>query len=330
MTQFDLAHVACVAPLIGALSAAGAPVNRLLAHSGLDRFSVDNLNGFVPAECFHNFIEIAARRETGPSLPREIASRYILANMGGFGAEAQTCSDLRSAYLLASQPEARQLSYETVALDVHGVRAELSDTFAIPAGTPRTWIEFMTVSLIVDAVRTAAGPDWTPAEVHLVDGTGEGLDDLLSDDTVVVCNAPKVAVVFPTEILARPMRPERSIAVDTDPGPRLGPMTLTRIETVLDASTRDLAPTLETLADLSGMSPRTLQRRLGEEGLTFFEAVDRWRCNRALNLISDPGVTVGEIAERVRYSDASHFVRAFKRWTGVTPQSFRDSLSAPS
>ncbi len=33
-----------------------------------------------------------------------------------------------------------------------------------------------------------------------------------------------------------------------------------------------------------------------------------------------------EIAQGTRYSHASHFIRAFKRWTGVTPQSFRDSL----
>ena len=331
MKQFHVARAACVAPMIAALTDAGAPVDRLLAQSGLHRFRVHDLNAHVPAKCVHNFFEIVARRETGPSLPREITSHYVLANMGGFGAEVLASSDLRAAFLLlASQPDARKLSYETVALDVRGVRSELSDYLAIPPSLARSWLEHLTVCLAMNTFRAAAGADWTPAELHVTNGACDSMAEFLSDKTVVRRNASTPAVVFPTEVLARPMRRNSPATDDIGPGPRLRQTMATKIEAVLDASNNDLTPTLEGLAVLSDLPPRSFQRRLSNEGTTFFEVVDRWRFTRALKLISNPDVTIGEIAESLRYSHASHFTRAFKRWTGVTPNSFRDSPLVPS
>ena len=328
MSQIHLAHGACVAPVVEALKDAGAPVNRLLAQSGLQHFRLDDPNIFVPAECFHNFLETVARRETGPTLPHEIGSRYVLANMGEFGAEVFACADLRTACLLAIRPEARQLSYESVALDVRGRWSALTYSLAMPPGLARSWIERMAISLIVDACRTAAGADWFPAELHVADNNVDGLGEFISEETVVRCNAPGVEVRFPSELMARAMQREDPVTNGAGPGPRLGRTTAARIDAMLDSSTHEMVPNLRLIAELSDMSPRSMQRLLDDEGVSFFEVADRWRFRRSMRLISDPGVTVREIAESSRYSHSAHFVRAFKRWTGLTPQSFRESLPA--
>ena len=327
MNQFHLANGACVAPMIEALKEAGAPVDQMLVQSGLHRFRLDNPNIFVPAECMHDFFEIVARRETGPSLPYEIVSRYVLANMEGFGVEALGCSDLRAKFLFTSQPEARLLSYETIALDVRGVRSVFAYSLAMPPGTARSWLQNLTVFLVMDGFKIAAGADWTPAELHLPDDVCDGIEEFVSDETVVRLNVPELAVVFPTEILALPMRRNDAATDAIGSAPRLGLNMANRIEATLNSSTSDLLPTLEALAALSGISPRTMQRRLRDEGQTISEVVDRWRFSRALKLISNADYKVGEIATYLRYGHASHFTRAFKRWTGLTPQSFRDNLS---
>jgi AraC-like DNA-binding protein len=70
------------------------------------------------------------------------------------------------------------------------------------------------------------------------------------------------------------------------------------------------------------MSPRTLQRRLHEEGTSLHEQVEQVRRERAAAFF-DSGMAIAEIAWLLGYADASVFHRAFKRWTGRTPEAWR-------
>ncbi len=71
------------------------------------------------------------------------------------------------------------------------------------------------------------------------------------------------------------------------------------------------------------MAPRTLQRRLLEDGLSFQALLDQVRCEAALELLKQREMTLSELAFRLGYSDLRPFARAFKRWTGTTPGSYR-------
>ncbi len=82
-------------------------------------------------------------------------------------------------------------------------------------------------------------------------------------------------------------------------------------------------PSLTELADKRHVSARTLKRQLAEHGTSFQQILDELRRDRALALLDAQDVPVDRIAELLGYSDASNFNRAFKRWMGVTPSSFR-------
>lgn len=71
-------------------------------------------------------------------------------------------------------------------------------------------------------------------------------------------------------------------------------------------------------ADL-GMTTRTLRRRLAAEGTGFRALVDEVRQTLAEELLATRSLSVEQVAERLGYGDAAAFVRAFTRWTGVTP-----------
>ncbi|MEM8661122.1 MAG: AraC family transcriptional regulator [Pseudomonadota bacterium] len=64
-----------------------------------------------------------------------------------------------------------------------------------------------------------------------------------------------------------------------------------------------------------------------EEGLSFKSLFDEVRLQRAQNLLENSSLTLDIIAERLGYSDPSNFRRAFKKWTGETPTSFRKALT---
>jgi len=82
-------------------------------------------------------------------------------------------------------------------------------------------------------------------------------------------------------------------------------------------------PDIQLAADITGQSVRTLQRHLARKGVTFPELLDQIRLQRAMRLIEDNGVRLGDVALDVRYSDSAHFNRAFRRWTGISPSQYR-------
>ncbi|WP_417310271.1 AraC family transcriptional regulator [Devosia sp.] len=85
---------------------------------------------------------------------------------------------------------------------------------------------------------------------------------------------------------------------------------------------------IDAVAAELGMSRATLYRRLKDEGLTFAELVDGLRARLASDYLAARKVSVNETAYLVGFSEASSFVRAFRRWTGKTPAEYRAGLLA--
>ena len=95
-----------------------------------------------------------------------------------------------------------------------------------------------------------------------------------------------------------------------------------RVRMLLAASADRLPDAREIAAHLN-LSPRSLHRRLAEEGLGLRALHDELRCERARCWLRDTDLPVQRIAERLGYADASNFARCFRRWTGVTPRDYR-------
>jgi AraC-like DNA-binding protein len=82
-------------------------------------------------------------------------------------------------------------------------------------------------------------------------------------------------------------------------------------------------PSIEEMARRLHVSERTLKRRLAAEGTTYSELVEEERRERAFLLLRSAELSIAEIADRLGYSDAANFTRAFRRWTGQSPRAFQ-------
>lgn len=85
-------------------------------------------------------------------------------------------------------------------------------------------------------------------------------------------------------------------------------------------------PSVVAMADHLHMSVRTLRRRLGEVGTTYQEFKDRTRCDAATRLLNRPELKINAVAVLLGFDEPSAFHRSFKKWTGVTPGEYRQSL----
>ena len=79
----------------------------------------------------------------------------------------------------------------------------------------------------------------------------------------------------------------------------------------------------DAVAKMLGLSERSLQRRLNEEGTTFLALKDEVRKELSLNYVRDINIDLVEIAFLLGYSDQSAFSRSFKRMTGKSPSEVR-------
>ena len=108
-------------------------------------------------------------------------------------------------------------------------------------------------------------------------------------------------------------------------------VTTFRTEQPLDRRVRDYVtrrlsdgtPALSEVARHLGMSSRTLQRRLAEQGHSYTTVVDASRRHLAERFLRESDFSLIEIAFMTGFGDQSAFTRAFKRWSGQTPRAYR-------
>jgi AraC-like DNA-binding protein len=86
---------------------------------------------------------------------------------------------------------------------------------------------------------------------------------------------------------------------------------------------------LDQVAAQLHMSPRTLQRRLSEEGTSLHAELDEVRRQQALYFL-ETGVAIAELSWLLGYSEPSVFHRAFKRWTNTSPETWRANHQVPT
>ena len=85
-------------------------------------------------------------------------------------------------------------------------------------------------------------------------------------------------------------------------------------------------PGLDAVAASLHMHPRTVRRRLAEEGTSFRALTNDVRATLATELLSQVGLTVEQVARRLGYAETAAFNHAFSRWFGLAPNEYRSRM----
>ncbi len=199
----------------------------------------------------------------------------------------------------------------------------------------RTQVEQYVLTRLIDYVRLGAGPSWQPAKLRLQTQTAPDreLRDTLGDPEIRI-GQQFTAIAVPNGLLAQPLRrrthgeAKRAMEArlrDTAPATSF----CGSLHQVTAALLKQQGPPrLETMAEITGLSVRSLQRRLAKCGLTHIQIVDKTRYRAAARLLGDPGNRITDIGLDLGYADSAHFSRAFRRWAGVSPREYRQRIAA--
>lgn len=142
------------------------------------------------------------------------------------------------------------------------------------------------------------------------------------------------AILYADEVLARPnILGDEGIShylvthLDADLSEiTRAPVLVTQAKAAIAQALSEGAPKMADIAAGLGLSARSFHRRLSEHGLSFQGLTEETRRDLAEGLLQDQSHSLAEIAFLTGFSEQSAFTRAFKRWVGTTPATYRREI----
>ena len=326
MEELHLAATGFLSPVIGILEDSSMPVNKLLHESGLGIYDFNSPYGYVPVRNMHVFFDMVSRELAGDSMSVLFKDEIHLINAGMVGENVSFTPDLLAAINCGVKYNKYLMTNERVGLVINGTVSTIRQWYTDKPSPGRAETELLSFCLVLDGIRTAAGSDWSPLASQIQGPEIAGFDSLISasNDTRTQFNQPYTSISFPTSLLSASMLGDAD-KTDRDiesflPGSCLSD----QLQCLMNASSHQFD--LVAASEVLGVSTRTLKRYLKAEGISYSEVVDQWRFKKALSLLPDSNNSINEIAQALHYSNTPNFIRAFTRWTGVTPMCYRESL----
>ncbi len=81
------------------------------------------------------------------------------------------------------------------------------------------------------------------------------------------------------------------------------------------------------LAEEFSVSPSYLSGLFRKEvGVTLTDYIHKVRIDHSLILLNTSAFSIQEIAEQVGFLDVNYFTRTFKKYHGISPKKYRDSI----
>ncbi|MEV6071375.1 AraC family transcriptional regulator [Nocardia sp. NPDC052001] len=99
--------------------------------------------------------------------------------------------------------------------------------------------------------------------------------------------------------------------------------TADRVRNILERNTSTDWLAAEDVAKRLSLSAQHVRRLLREEGTSYRTIQEDILRDRAIESLVQGQETIEELSERLGYSEPSAFRRAFRRWTGIAPGSYR-------
>jgi AraC-like DNA-binding protein len=279
----------------------------------------------VPLRVAEAIISRARTLTNEPALAFHAGTQMRVSSHGFLGFAAMTAGTAGAALELATRFASTRTSALGLSLYVEGDIASIVIEERTPLGDElREFVVFALAVGIWQLGRTLTG--------KLLDGTCEcafpepayvksfPLGGRLRFDQ------PDHRLVFASSILATPLTGADPVAT------RLAADQCERELAAMDAGfTAKIraaitggAASVEAVAKQLHVSPRTLKRKLADHGTTFSAIRDDVRRQRALLLLDNRALSIGEVATAIGYTELPNFTRAFRKWTGLTPVAYRE------
>jgi len=336
--QQGFTRASALGPIADFLDHQGGSITRVMNDVDVPLAILDNPDTLVPLKEQFRVLERAARDIGDPHFGARLGRNVRIANLSAFGKWVSEAISVRDAIGRSNRGLNLYLQTGTnLKLVDTGTTALWSIEFLDPGSDGKYQNELLGLSYLIDVVRCFTGPNWTPDAVYTTCDPNRPSGVLEQIFRTNVRSGQAVpTIVFASALLDVGRRaadgnpPNRSL----ETGAIQSPVPEAHGEYEAIAAVTFLAllegyPRVDWVAAKLGLTRRSLQRRLARHGTSFTDLVSKLLRERSEGLLTNSPDTVTSIAMSLGYTDAAHFSRAFKRWTGTSPSAFRNRLGSP-
>lgn len=202
----------------------------------------------------------------------------------------------------------------------------------LPGVSTTDQIYDQSITIACNIMRSLCGEDWNPTEVLLSRSKPRDTAPYKQVFRAPVrFNATESAIVFPTRWLKHKL-PSKDPLLFVYLEQKAAELRKNKEMELIGQLHRFVRGTLITKACAAGeaaqhigVHERTLNRRLRERGTSFRNEVNVVRYAMARSFLANSKATNAEIALALGYTDATTFIHAFKRWSGMSPSQWREA-----
>ncbi|MDR3415505.1 MAG: AraC family transcriptional regulator [Nevskia sp.] len=322
--------------LAALLDRRGAGLAQVCARVGVDPRMLSRPEARLPVRQFVELLEEAARASGDDAIGMHLGQCQGPASFGPLADAALHAPDVAAAIANVSRYFFVHQEGADLELRIEGRNAMIA--YSIRDAEILDYRQDAELALVkmMTFARTITGQrGWTPAAVYF-----EHPEPRDSGEHRRIFGAPVYfsqacnALVAPREVLAmrvggadlRRLAQLQTLAETRLPQPPAS--VLAGVRQHILRGLRAGSVSIEAVAAAMDLSERTLQRRLGECGVTFNELVERMRFELSRRYLRQDHLSLTEIGYLLGYSELSAFSRAFRRWSGVSPIEFRRGAGA--
>ncbi len=325
--QLELFDAQMLAPLVQYLNRNGARCEAFLDRARIPGELIAG-GGWVTKKQAYNFTYDIVRRS---GFPGAIFTAYLDFQFDHLGPVAQAmraCKTVKEALDVGTRLGSMAYEGNEYFLETDGPLTWFCYRDSKVVAEGQTFINDMTLTVYCQLIRTVTEEDWRPEQMRI---RRELIDRHRTVERFEDCHASLhseySAIAFPTGFLSR-RSPWQDYSSGQQKAWSFGPEgsehVIERLYRLLSSQFpyRKL-PKLEEIALMFDVSSATLKRELKSVGTTYRQLLDRLRFDVACDMLSDPQLTIREIALELGYSGTNNFVRSFHRMTGLSPGKYR-------
>ena len=334
MSTRAVVSVSATTGLLESILEAGGNPDGVLHTVGLERSDLADPDRSISSAAFARLLDEASRDTADDFFGLHFGEHFDPKNAGALAFVMANSRTIAIALENIERYFHMHNNEPWISFAIEGDRAFLR--YGVAGGTERWRRQHheYSMTVLLGALRMLAGPHWAPREIHFVH---EAPVRTSEHSRIFGCRvlfaAVANAIVFERDFVERPMPAadeklyrvlkryvERMLA-DTPRHDDLPGVVSRAIGEAMAAG----EPNLERIAARLAVSPRTLERRLKNDGTSYRALLEETRSRFAVAYLRNRRQSLSEIAFLLGYSEVSAFNRAFKRWTGSTPSEYRGS-----
>jgi len=321
----------------GLVAELGGDPARLLRAAGIRVRDVGNHDAFIPFRAAIQATESAAQSTRMPDFGRRLAQRQGIEILGPVGVAARTAATVADALRIFST----FMAAYSPAIAIHVAplddpqRSFLAIEFRLDGAQPCPQTTELSLGVSLRVLRFLMGSDYAPLSVHLPHDPLTPKDDYVRYFGCTPHFAERTAgftvrladlhrSLHHDDVAHRAVVDHLNGITPHDAG------IVESVRTIVRQLLPTGAATLEVVAEQFHLHPKTLQRRLADEGTTFAALIDQVRKDAADRYLRTTGMDLSHLASELGYAEQSVLTRSCKRWFGTGPAAYRNQTRKPA